>query len=96
MDINIAKIKNRTKIFAEKVPVYFERYEIITILAGAIMFFLLAGLVFYLKAYKVTESVPDTEDDAFRVNSELFEKTVKELEQRKTMAPDLPIIDPFN
>lgn len=95
MDIDINKIKKSIKVFWSKLPFYFERYEVIVILVGALVCFSLAGLVFYTKAYKVVESLPEVEAGLLNVNTALFEKTIVELEQRKIMAPDLPIIDPF-
>ena len=79
----------------EDFPVFFERYEIFIILLGMGVAFLLAGTVFYQKAYKVTATVPETTVDVPRVHTSLFEKTIEELEQKKRIAPDLPIIDPF-
>ena len=76
-------------------PVLFERYEIFIILLGIGVAFLLAGTVFYQKAYKVTATIPETTVDVSRVDTALFEKTIEELEQKKRMAPDAPIIDPF-
>ena len=76
-------------------PVFFERYEIFIILLGIGVSFLLAGMVFYQKAYKVTATIPETTVDVSRVDTVLFEKTIEELEQKKRMAPDAPIIDPF-
>ena len=76
-------------------PVFFERYEIFIILVGIGVAFFLAGMVFYQKAYKVTATIPETRVDVSRVQTALFEKTIEELEQKKRMAPDAPIIDPF-
>ena len=76
-------------------PAFFERYEVFIILLGIGVIFLLAGIVFYQKAYKVTSAIPEATVDVLRVNTSLFDKTVEEIEQKKLMAPDLPIIDPF-
>ena len=76
-------------------PVLFERYEVFIILLGMGVVFLLAGIVFYQKAYKVTATIPEAAVDVPRVNASLFEKTVEEIEQKKRMAPDAPIVDPF-
>ena len=87
------KIKQFTNL--KDFPIFFERYEVFIILLGIGVAFLLAGTVFYQKAYKVTVIIPEAVVDVPRVNTFLFEKTVEEIEQKKRMAPDLPIIDPF-
>jgi len=76
-------------------PMFFERYEVFIILLGIGVVLLLAGIVFYEKAYKVTATIPEAVVDVSRVNIRLFEKTIEEIEQKKLMAPDVPIIDPF-
>ena len=88
--VKIKQIANRKDF-----PVLFERYEVFIILLGMGVVFLLAGVVFYQKAYKVTATIPEATTDVLRVNISLFEKTIEELEQKRRMAPDLPIIDPF-
>ena len=93
MNLNLDGIKKNINI--KNLPFIFERYEIFVIVLGVIAVFLLAGFIFYEKAYKTTITIPDIEIEATRVKTELFEKTIRELEERKQMAPDLPIIDPF-
>jgi len=92
--MNLKSIKFNKKILKDT-PFLFERYEIFVIVLGVAVVFLLAGFIFYEKAYKTASTVPDIEIEVTRVKAELFEKTIQELEQRKQMAPDLPIIDPF-
>lgn len=88
-------VKIKQFINIKDFPMLFERYEIFIILLGMGVAFLLAGVVFYQKAYRVTATVPETTVDVPRVNTPLFEKTVEELAQKQQMAPDLPIVDPF-
>lgn len=76
-------------------PALFERYEIFIIVIGIGTVFIIAGILFYQKAYKITTTIPEVAVDLPRVQTLLFEKTVEELEQKKSMAPDLPIINPF-
>lgn len=81
--------------YLAKLPFLFEKYEIFAILTGIVIAFLLGGFFFYKEAYRTTTDVPMVEVEVSKVNAELFQKTVEELEGRKGMAPDLPIIDPF-
>lgn len=93
MDINLSRFKKIINI--KDIPFLFERYEFFIILIGTLLVFLLGGFVFYKKAYKAVEIIPEVRVEVMRVNSYLFEKTIEELRQRKQMTPDLPIIDPF-
>jgi len=92
MKLNFVKLDKR---FLRELPFLFEKYEIFIILFGIVVAFLLAGFILYENAYKTTTTIPDVTVDVTRINSNLFEKTVRELEQRKQLTPDLPIIDPF-
>ena len=83
------------KQFLRNFPVLFEKYEVFIILAGVAIVFLLAGALFFEKAYKTTVSIFEVSVDLPKVNERLFNKTVEELDARKQMAPDIPIIDPF-
>lgn len=76
-------------------PVLFERYELFIVVFGMGAVFLIAGVLFYEKAYKTTTIAPEVVVDVAKVNTPLFQKTAGELEQKKQIAPDLPIIDPF-
>lgn len=93
MDLKLDKIKKSINV--KNLPFIFERYEIFIIIVGVVVVFLLALFVFYKKAYITVNSSPDVDVEVKKVRSELFEQTIDELEQRKQMAPDLPIIDPF-
>jgi hypothetical protein len=92
MEFSFTKLSNK---LLKDLPALFEKYEILVILSGIVIVFLLGGFFFYKQAYKTTTDVPIVEVLVPKVNAELFEKTVRELEGRKGMAPDLPIIDPF-
>lgn len=81
--------------FLKNLPFIFEKYEIFIILVGVLVAFLFAGFLFYENAYKTVNFIPDVEVELPTVQRELFEKTVKDLDDRRKMAPDLPIIDPF-
>jgi len=87
-------IKSSKKSFGS-FPVLFEKYEIFIILTGVVIVSLLAGALFFEKAYKTTTSIFEVNVDLPKVNEELFNKTVEELSARKQMAPDIPIVDPF-
>ncbi|MFY9457910.1 MAG: hypothetical protein WAP23_03210 [Candidatus Spechtbacterales bacterium] len=87
-------IKLNTRFFRD-LTFLFEKYEFFVILAGIVIVFLLGGFFFYKEAYRTTTDIPMVEVVVPKVNAELFKKTVEELEGRKGMAPDLPIIDPF-
>ena len=89
------KIKQYIKRAFEELPFYFEKYEAFIILIGALLMFLMAGFIFYTKAYRVVETTPKVDVSVERIRSDLFDKTIEELKQRKEAAPDLPIIDPF-
>ena len=92
--MNLKSVK-LNKDFLKNLPFTIEKFEVFIILAGVVIVSLFAGLIFYERAYKIIISMPEVVSDAPKVNSALFEKTAEELEQRKQMAPDLPIIDPF-
>lgn len=92
MKITIVKFNAR---YVAELPSLLEKYEIFVILAGIVTVFLLGGFFFYKEAYKTTTDAPMVEVNVLKVNAEFFKKTVEELEGRKGMAPDLPIIDPF-
>ena len=83
------------KQFSKNFPALFEKYEIFIILTGVVIVFLLAGVLFFEKAYKTTTNIFEVSIDLPKVNEGLFNKTVEELGARKQMAPDIPIIDPF-
>ncbi len=92
MEFSFTKLSNK---LLRNPPSLFEKYEIFVILTGIIIVFLLGGFLFYKEAYRTTTDVPVVRVEVLKVNAELFQKTVEELEGRKGMAPDLPIIDPF-
>lgn len=79
----------------KNIPFIFERYEIFVIIIGIFVVSLIAGFLFYEKAYKTVTTTPEFTETVSEINDKLFKKTGEELEQRKEMAPDLPIIDPF-
>lgn len=95
MKLDIQKIKQYIERIFQKLPLYFEKYELFIIFSGAVAAFLLGGFIFYIKALKAVDVIPEVEISVLKVRSDLFDKTIEELGQRKEAAPDLPIIDPF-
>lgn len=92
-NINLSQLKNFLKI--KNFPAFFERYEIFVILAGVVIVFLLAGWIFYSKAYKTVNAPPSVSPSLPSIDKVLFDKTISELEQKKQPLPSEPIIDPF-
>ena len=93
MKLNFVKIKNFIKL--KDLPEFFERYEVFVIAGGAIVAFLIAGLIFYNNAYEIVSTPPKASVDLPRINKFLFDKTLKELEAKKQPVSSEPIVDPF-
>lgn len=74
---------------------YFERYEFLIVIGGALLVFLIAGILFYFKAYRTVSKTPEGTAQITKINRALFDKVLKDLEQKKQAPKDLPIIDPF-
>lgn len=93
--MNLTQLKNFIKI--KNLPATFERYEIFVMTGGVIVVFLLAGWVFYNKAYKtVTAPRRDAASIALpNMNKVLLDKTLQEIEQKKQPPSSEPIVDPF-
>ena len=92
--LSLREITRRvTKI--EQAPFLFERYELYIVIAGVLIVFLIAGFLFYEHAYKTVRAVPNVSVEVLQINQPLFDKTVKELAQKKQPLPSEPIIDPF-
>lgn len=93
MKLNFVKLKNFIKL--KELPEIFERYEIFVIAGGAIVAFLIAGLIFYNSAYKTVSTPPKASVQLPQINKFLFDKTLKELEVKKQPISSEPIVDPF-
>ncbi|MBI1888931.1 MAG: hypothetical protein HYS15_03330, partial [Candidatus Spechtbacteria bacterium] len=50
MRISFQKIKQSAR--TKNIPLYFERYEFLIVIGGALLVFLIAGILFYFKAYR--------------------------------------------
>jgi len=91
--MNLTQLKNLIKI--KNLPAAFERYEIFVIAGGVIVVFLLAGWVFYNKAYKTVIAPPSVSVALPNVNKVLFDKTLQEIEHKKQPPSSEPLVDPF-
>lgn len=88
--------KQITKIIRpETLPRVFERYEILIVLLGTLVAFVVAGSIFYEKAYRTVSTPPNPEVQAPSIDQALFQKTLKELEAKKQVLPPEAIVDPF-
>lgn len=87
------KIKQAVRM--RDIPFLFERYELFVVIIGFFVVFLVAGLLFYEKAYKTVRAIPDVSVESPQIKQSLFDKTVEELARKKQPPPAAPIIDPF-
>lgn len=91
--VSSGKLKNFVKL--KNFPEFFERYELFIIALGIIIVFVIAGFIFYNKAYKTVAVPPTVSVELPKINQPLFEKTLKELEEGKQAPPAEQTVDPF-
>lgn len=93
MSFDIKKISKAVK--TESLPRVFERYEILIVLLGTLVAFAAAGYIFYEKAYRTVSTPPRADVRLPRIDHALFEKTLKELLEKKQVPLPEVIVDPF-
>ena len=79
----------------EDIPHLFERYELVVVIVGIVVVFLISGFVFYSKGYKTTDVLPEVAVKVPRINKALFDQIIKDLEEKKQIPPSQSVIDPF-
>jgi len=82
-------------ISIRNLPAFFERYEVFVIIAGVLIAFLFTGVVFYNNAYKTVNTVPEVEVEMPAIETSLFDTILEDIEEKKQLPPELPVIDPF-
>ena len=93
MKVNFLQLKGT--IAARNLPRIFERYEIFVIVGGVLITLVFAGWIFYSKAYKTVNTVPQISVSLPSINKPLFDKILLEIEQKKQPLSSEPIVDPF-
>lgn len=88
-------VKRKRFIQIKNLPAFFERYEILVVIGGTIILFLLSGYIFYNSAYKIVSSPPKADIELPQINLFFFDKTLKELSDKKQPALNESIVDPF-
>lgn len=95
MKIPLRAPKLNMFLHIKRIPFVFERFELAVVIFGAAVAFVLAGLLFYQKAYKTVTIPPEVEVRIPKINEALFNSILNELEQKKQLPSSEPIVDPF-
>jgi hypothetical protein len=88
------QIKN--KISLKNIPIVFEKFELIILLAGSIMIFTAVGFVLYGSVLAIIVFEPEASVELPSINQSLLESVVQDIENKERVYSDEPITDPFN
>jgi len=96
MNIKLSQLKEFTKgLNLKNIPFAFERYELFVVIGGTLAVVVLAGFLFYTKAYQIVATPPEVSIETPEINQALFEQALQDLKVKKQPVSGEPIIDPF-